>query len=30
MAEVETLNEIGELAAKLGQGGAGGPLVPQF
>jgi hypothetical protein len=31
MAEVETLNEIGELAAKLGQdSGAGGPLVPQF
>ncbi len=31
MAEVETLNEIGELSAKLGSGvGAGGPLVPQF
>jgi hypothetical protein len=31
MAEIETLNEIGELAAKLGQdSGAGGPLVPQF
>ena len=30
MAEVETLNEIGELAAKLGSAGAGGPLMPSF
>ena len=30
MAEVETLNEIGELAGKLGSDQGQGPLVPSF
>ena len=30
MAEVENLNEMGELAAKLGGGANSGPLTPMF